>query len=120
MIHSPLPIALIGTGIAATAISAYTAYGTFVPRGQLWGPVVWKGSSDGPGRVALTFDDGPTAGATDRVLDLLAELNVKAAFFLIGRNVEREPDLARRIVADGHLVGNHTYDHSRWSALRRK
>jgi peptidoglycan/xylan/chitin deacetylase (PgdA/CDA1 family) len=69
--------------------------------------------------VALTFDDGPTAGATDRVLDQLGELEVKAAFFVIGRNVEREPDLLRRIVAEGHLVGNHTYDHSRWASMGR-
>src|ERR1700743_576148 len=111
MNHSTLAHALIGGGVAITAISAFTSYGTFVPRGQLWGPVIWKGTSGGPPRVALTFDDGPTAGATDRVLDLLADLNVRAAFFVIGRNVEREPDLLRRIDAEGHLIGNHTYDH---------
>jgi peptidoglycan/xylan/chitin deacetylase (PgdA/CDA1 family) len=52
-------------------------------------------------------------------LDLLAELRVRATFFLIGRNVDREPELARRIDAEGHLIGNHTYDHWHWGALHR-
>jgi peptidoglycan/xylan/chitin deacetylase (PgdA/CDA1 family) len=95
------------------------SYGTFVPGSRIWGPVIWRGTSDGPPRVALTFDDGPTAGATDRVLDVLGELGVKAAFFVIGRNVERHPDLLRRIDADGHVVGNHTFDHSHWGSMRR-
>jgi peptidoglycan/xylan/chitin deacetylase (PgdA/CDA1 family) len=110
-----IPLA-VGSAIASAAIGL-ASYATFVPGNRIWGPVVYQGSREGPPRVALTFDDGPTPGATDRVLDVLGELNVKAAFFLIGRNVEREPELARRIFAEGHVVGNHTYDHSRWSAM---
>lgn len=107
----------VGGGIAAAAMAGLASYATFVPGSRIWGPVVWKGASDGPPRVALTFDDGPTAGATDRILDILGELNVKAAFFVIGRNVEREPRLLRRLDVEGHLVGNHTFDHSRWSSM---
>jgi peptidoglycan/xylan/chitin deacetylase (PgdA/CDA1 family) len=61
--------------------------------------------------VCLTFDDGPHPELTPRLLDLLAELNVPATFFLIGREVEKYPDVVRRIVANGHAVGNHSYSH---------
>jgi peptidoglycan/xylan/chitin deacetylase (PgdA/CDA1 family) len=60
--------------------------------------------------VALTFDDGP-ADDTERILDHLAALDVRAAFFMIGRHVERHPRIARRIVEEGHEVGNHSYSH---------
>jgi peptidoglycan/xylan/chitin deacetylase (PgdA/CDA1 family) len=62
--------------------------------------------------VALTFDDGPVVGATNRVLDLLDRTGHRATFFVIGRRAEREPDLLRRIVAGGHEIGNHSYSHS--------
>lgn len=62
--------------------------------------------------VALTFDDGPDPVVTPRVLDALASLGVRATFFLIGERAERHPDLVRRIVAEGHLVANHSWDHA--------
>lgn len=108
-----LPI-LLGSAAATAAASAVASYATFVPGSRIWGPVIWQGPRTAPPRVALTFDDGPTAGPTERVLDLLASVNIKAAFFVIGQNVERQPELLRRIDADGHLIGNHTFDHSRW------
>ena len=114
------PLWQFGIGTALTAaVAGVASYGTFVPGSRLWGPVVWRGTSENPPRVALTFDDGPTAGSTDRVLDLLGELKVKAAFFVIGKNVERQPDLLERIDAEGHLVGNHTFDHWRWCSTQR-
>lgn len=61
--------------------------------------------------IYLTFDDGPTPGVTDVVLDLLKEFNAKATFFCLGKNVEAHPALYERILNDGHTVGNHTYDH---------
>lgn len=64
--------------------------------------------------VALTFDDGPSVSATALILDALKERRAPAAFFLVGQNVERLPELARRIAAEGHLIGNHTYGHSRF------
>lgn len=70
--------------------------------------------------VALTFDDGPSRGQTSRVLDILAEHEVKATFFLVGQQVRAQPGLARRIVREGHQVANHTYAHRRLSALDRK
>ena len=61
--------------------------------------------------VCLTFDDGPNGAATEAVLAVLRRHQVQATFFLIGKNVEREPALARRIVQEGHLIGSHSYGH---------
>lgn len=61
--------------------------------------------------VALTFDDGPSPEITPRVLDILRDRQVKATFFLVGRQVELNPELARRMGREGHAVGNHTYSH---------
>lgn len=62
-------------------------------------------------RVALTFDDGPNPIATPRVLDTLRAHDVRATFFLLGRHVERWPEIARRVHDEGHSVGNHGYHH---------
>jgi peptidoglycan-N-acetylglucosamine deacetylase len=61
--------------------------------------------------VALTFDDGPHPQNTPRILDLLDKYDVKATFFMMGRNVERFPDVTRQVIARGHEVGNHSYSH---------
>ena len=62
-------------------------------------------------KVALTFIDGPNPEYTPLLLTKLAECRVSATFFLIGRNLKRHPDIGRRIVQEGHEVGNHTYNH---------
>lgn len=62
--------------------------------------------------VALTFDDAPNAQTTPQVLDVLKQYNVKAMFCLIGQEAERNPELVRRIIDEGHIVANHTYNHS--------
>jgi peptidoglycan-N-acetylglucosamine deacetylase len=67
--------------------------------------------------VALTFDDGPVRGGTERVLDALARLGVPATFFCVGVNVERHPELVRRAVAEGHVVAAHSMWHNRMHAL---
>ena len=61
--------------------------------------------------VAITFDDGPKAGTTDVLLDGLKERGVKATFFLIGRQIEENRDIVARMAADGHQIGNHTFNH---------
>lgn len=63
------------------------------------------------GQVALTFDDGPDARFTAPILDILREEGVPAAFFLVGRNILQNPDLVRRMVAEGHEIGSHTFFH---------
>ncbi len=74
------------------------------------GLVYWHGDINQP-KIALTFDDGPNEPYTSEILDILKKYNVKATFFVLGKNVERYPDTARRIVKEGHVIGNHTYDH---------
>lgn len=64
-----------------------------------------------PKTMYLTFDDGPSAECTEKVLDVLKEKNVKATFFLIGEYVEKYPEVARRIAAEGHTIGIHCYCH---------
>lgn len=62
-------------------------------------------------RIALTFDDGPHEIYTKKLLDGLKEREVRATFFLIGKRVEDNPELVRQMAKDGHLIGNHTYNH---------
>ena len=69
--------------------------------------------------IALTFDDGPHPKNTPAILDLLAEYNAKATFFVIGKNMELYGDAAVRAAAEGHELGNHTYCHPSLSALSR-
>lgn len=62
-------------------------------------------------KIALTFDDGPSSHCTGRLLDGLKERGVKATFFLIGKNAKENPELVKRLDEEGHLIGNHTYNH---------
>ncbi|MCL2790311.1 MAG: glycosyltransferase [Desulfobulbus sp.] len=61
--------------------------------------------------VTITFDDGPDNKWTPQILDILKEKNVKATFFMIGANMERYPKIVQRILAEGHMIGVHTYTH---------
>ncbi|MEO6391722.1 MAG: glycosyltransferase [Pyrinomonadaceae bacterium] len=79
---------------------------TAVPSGY-----VIRRSGDRPGLVALTFDDGPDAEWTPKILDLLKAENVPGTFFIIGENGQANPQLVKRIVAEGHDIGNHSYTH---------
>jgi peptidoglycan/xylan/chitin deacetylase (PgdA/CDA1 family) len=69
------------------------------------------------GGVALTFDDGPDPRTTPRILATLRRHDVKATFLLVGSQVERHPALLRRLVEEGHTIGNHSYDHADMSYL---
>lgn len=64
-----------------------------------------------PGKVALTFDDGPDPVWTQQILDILKEKNVKATFFIIGQNAEYYPGLVQKILDEGHDIGSHTFTH---------
>lgn len=69
------------------------------------------------GRVALTFDDGPDPRYTPAILDILAEHDARATFFVIGEHAEQHPEIIARMVADGHEVAHHTYTHARVERL---
>nr|WP_315132581.1 polysaccharide deacetylase family protein [uncultured Flavobacterium sp.] len=62
-------------------------------------------------KIYLTFDDGPTPEITEWVLEELKKHNVKATFFCIGNNIQKHPDLFQKVINEGHVIGNHTYDH---------
>jgi peptidoglycan/xylan/chitin deacetylase (PgdA/CDA1 family) len=61
--------------------------------------------------VALTYDDGPSPDHTNQLLAIFERLQVKATFFVVGQKIEENPDIVRRIVAEGHELGNHSYSH---------
>ena len=90
-------------------LAAVFSYALVAPRSQLLGRTRFQGDGE-CSKVALTFDDGP-GEATPLILDLLKEAGIRATFFLCGQNVDRLPELARRVVAEGHEIGNHTYSH---------
>jgi peptidoglycan/xylan/chitin deacetylase (PgdA/CDA1 family) len=69
--------------------------------------------------IALTFDDGPNE-YTLSILDILKRKNVKATFFCIGKNIEKQPEILKRIIEEGHIVGNHSYSHSNFFDFYRK
>jgi peptidoglycan/xylan/chitin deacetylase (PgdA/CDA1 family) len=102
-----LPI-IAGTA-CASASAAGMYYATYAVRSQWLGQTVWRGRADTMS-VALTFDDGPSPD-TERVLDVLDAHGLRATFFMVGREVERYPQIARRVAARGHEIGNHSYSH---------
>lgn len=67
--------------------------------------------------IAITFDDGPHPSNTPRLLDILRARNIKATFYVVGRNVDLYPQIVRRTVAEGHEIGNHSYTHRLYTKL---
>lgn len=85
--------------------------GVAIPQLSFFGPFICHGNPE-KRQVALTFDDGPDARSTPALLDVLREAQVEAAFFVIGKHVEAEPQLTNRILREGHLLENHSFAHS--------
>src|SRR6266498_1380778 len=82
-----------------------------VPRRQLTSSIFYRVDT-GDRAVALTFDDGPIPGYTEKILDLLRRYNARATFFLVGKRAVARPDLVQAIAAGGNEIGNHTWDHA--------
>jgi len=68
-------------------------------------------------KVAITFDDGPNPDYTEQILDVLREKDVKATFFLLGSEVEKYPELVKKIYDEGHLIGNHSFKHEQLNKM---
>ena len=96
--------------IIILACAGALAYACIIPSSEVFSPVVNRATGESRS-VVLTFDDGPAPPFTEQVLDILAQHKISATFFLCGKNVESHPELARRIVREGHTIGNHTYSH---------
>jgi peptidoglycan/xylan/chitin deacetylase (PgdA/CDA1 family) len=94
-----------GLGLAAGGY----AYAAMWPASQLFGSTLI--APQRPGELALTFDDGPNPAWTPRLLEVLASHNVHAIFFMVGSHAQAQPELVRRVVAAGHLIGNHSWSH---------
>ena len=95
----------------AVLILIAIAWATFTPNARLFGKVVGSGSTPRP-LIALTFDDGPSPEWTPGVLDALRDAGARATFFALGRQVRAHPEIARRIVEEGHELASHGDDHS--------
>ncbi|MDR0534354.1 MAG: polysaccharide deacetylase family protein [Verrucomicrobiales bacterium] len=109
------------TAVSGSAVgNAATQPWQPVPVLQAEPPSPTRFASSGPGlgnRIAITFDDGPTPGVTEIVLKELDKRKIRASFFMIGRNAERFPSLAKEVADAGHEICNHTYTHPQLSAL---
>lgn len=68
-------------------------------------------------KIALTFDDGPNPLYTEKLLDGLKKRNVKVTFFMLGENIEKNPEIVKRVAKEGHLIGNHSYKHEELSKM---
>lgn len=95
----------------------YIAVGAFRMGAQVFLPSVCSFPSVNKKNIVLTFDDGPHPEVTPRILDLLAQHNAQAIFFCIGKNIASYPELAQRIVSEGHILANHSYNHSNFIGI---
>jgi peptidoglycan-N-acetylglucosamine deacetylase len=100
---------IAAASVLAASVAATATYAALSAQSQLFGKVLIAGND--PSQIALTFDDGPNDLATERLLEVLAQHNVRATFFMIGRFVRQRPAIARAVAAAGHLIGNHTMNH---------
>lgn len=103
----PAKVAIAGA-LAGLSAGAYL-YAAMYPQSQIFGRTVVARRD--PAEFALTYDDGPNDPYTPQLLDLLAEHNIRATFFMVGKYVRQRPEIARRVHAAGHLIGNHTMTH---------
>src|ERR1700722_17126800 len=109
---SPIAIGVYtGLGVAAWAgvAAGVYAYASMWPSSRLFGSALTAPAR--PDEIALTFDDGPNAAWTPKLLEILASYEVRATFFLLGGQAKAEPELVRRMSAAGHVIGNHTWSH---------
>jgi peptidoglycan-N-acetylglucosamine deacetylase len=122
--YSPAMLSPLAAGIYATIsatggiglVTAGFAYASRWPTSQIFGHTLIAPRI--PGQLALTFDDGPNPAWTPQLLDILAEHNVHATFFMVGKFAKAEPELSRRVADAGHLIGNHSWSHPDLSRTR--
>jgi peptidoglycan/xylan/chitin deacetylase (PgdA/CDA1 family) len=112
--HVPFRKYALRVFCAASLLVALTGliFFAFDPSSQLYGRVYSKGLDPHKKVIALSFDDGPNEPYTSEILRILAENEIKATFFVTGKNAEVYPDSVREIARGGHVIGNHTYCHS--------
>jgi peptidoglycan/xylan/chitin deacetylase (PgdA/CDA1 family) len=110
----PLGGILAGAAVAGVAAAGLCTYAALSAGSQLFGQTLIANCN--PKEIALTFDDGPNDPYTFQLLEILAEHQMRATFFMIGRFVRQRPDIVRAVQFAGHLIGNHTMTHP-WLVL---
>jgi peptidoglycan-N-acetylglucosamine deacetylase len=110
--------AALGAAAAAGLAASGFAYASLWPGSRIFGTAIT--APERPDEIALTFDDGPNPEWTPRLLDILAKHKVKATFFMLGKFAMAQPELVRRIAAEGHLMGDHSWSHPRLSRCPAK
>lgn len=110
-IHLSFFIVLLGCWLG------YIIYGSFRMRAKIFLPSVCSIPQVEATNLILTFDDGPNPQYTPHILDILKEAQATAVFFCIGKNIASHPDLVKRIVSEGHIIANHSYNHSNMIGL---
>jgi len=108
-----IPVPWLAYALVIIAWVSITAFGSFFVGWNYHLKSLHSNKKVAKNWVSLTFDDGPNADFTPRVLKLLKEFGAKATFFCIGQHVENHPDILKQILDEGHSVGNHTYSHSK-------
>jgi peptidoglycan/xylan/chitin deacetylase (PgdA/CDA1 family) len=102
--------------LAVVALVLAASIGAETPDASWFGGGTVHGPTD-KNEVALTFDDGPNVGATEKVMQILDAHGAKGTFFEVGKAIDAEPAITRALYDDGHLLGNHSYEHDEWRWL---
>jgi peptidoglycan-N-acetylglucosamine deacetylase len=118
-IYSPALIWAASSSQSEPASKSHSSEEEQLTLGQLRQKYADTFKTNGPStkQVALTFDDVPDPRFTPQVLDILKKYEVRATFFIVGSRAEKHPDLVKRMVKEGHIVGNHSYNHPEFSKL---
>lgn len=107
------PISWWSFGLVAFVWFWITLLGSFLIRWNYHLTSLHSNKSIKDAYISITFDDGPNTEHTTKALDLLKKYNAKATFFCVGQQVAQHPEVLKRIIAEGHTIGNHTYTHSK-------
>lgn len=102
-------LALIALSLGT--VTLFSLFFIYVYHGFGYQPDIYRTGDRTSNKVAITFDDGPSEEFTLPILEILKAYDVPATFFMVGSHVEKYPDVARKIVEDGHEIGNHTQNH---------
>ena len=106
-----------GQAVVQTVADTAAVVGTTAPTDADDGNIVYYRRRNDRMEIALSFDDGPHPTYTQEILSILAEYGVPATFFMVGENVLYYPEAAEAVLAAGHEIGNHSYDHRRLTKL---